>query len=267
MKTFLLLFFTASVVLGQQPFNAVNLRLTGPPAQGTAASVAKVFTLNGTTGIGETITTEVLWEALVLTGDIDTTDISGFSTLGRNLVDDVTTSDMQGTLGGTTVGKAYFTLTNPGAVTFPRQNADNSVTSRSAADLKTDLSLNNVDNTSDAGKPVSTAQQTALNLKLNAATPTYSGVMATNAAAPTIASATTIAPTTSILFVSGNAQIDTITAPSPISAGGGQITIIPTGAFTTGTGGNIALACTAVVSKALIMTYDQGTAKWYPSYQ
>lgn len=36
-----------------------------------------------------------------------------------------------------------------------------------ASGLKTDLSLNNVTNTSDANKPVSTAQQTALDLKLD----------------------------------------------------------------------------------------------------
>ncbi len=33
---------------------------------------------------------------------------------------------------------------------------------------KTDVALGNVDNTSDANKPVSTATQTALNLKVNA---------------------------------------------------------------------------------------------------
>jgi hypothetical protein len=95
---------------------------------------------------------------------------------------------------------------------------------------------------------------------------TNSGVQGTELAAPTIASGTTIAPTKGITFISGAAAIATITAPSPISAGGGQITLIPTGAFTTTTGGNIALASTAVVNRALIMTYDSGTAKWYPSY-
>jgi hypothetical protein len=92
------------------------------------------------------------------------------------------------------------------------------------------------------------------------------GVFATSAAAPTIASAGTIAPTTTIAFVSGTTTISTITAPSPISAGGGQITLIPTGLWATNTAGNIALATTAVVSKALTMTYDVTTAKWYPSY-
>lgn len=92
------------------------------------------------------------------------------------------------------------------------------------------------------------------------------GLKATSAAAPTLASATTIAPTTQIAFVSGVTPIVTITAPSPISLGGGQITLIPTGIFTTTTAGNIALASTAVVGKALIMTYDATTTKWYPSY-
>jgi hypothetical protein len=92
------------------------------------------------------------------------------------------------------------------------------------------------------------------------------GLNATSAAAPTIASATTIAPTTQIAFVSGVTPIATITAPSPISLGGGQITLIPTGIFTTTTAGNIALASTAIVGKALIMTYDATTTKWYPSY-
>lgn len=89
---------------------------------------------------------------------------------------------------------------------------------------------------------------------------------ATSAVAPTIASASTIAPTKAITFISGTTAIVNITAPSPISLGGGQITLIPTGIFTTTTAGNIALASTAVVSKALVMTYDATTAKWYPSY-
>jgi hypothetical protein len=40
---------------------------------------------------------------------------------------------------------------------------------------KTDVGLANVDNTTDANKPVSTAQQTALNLKANIASPTFTG--------------------------------------------------------------------------------------------
>ena len=93
-----------------------------------------------------------------------------------------------------------------------------------------------------------------------------SGLLATTAAAPTIASATTIAPTTQITFVSGTTAVVTITAPAPISAGGGTITLIPTGAFTWTAAGNIAVLGTAVVGRALTMTYDVTTTKWYPSY-
>ena len=307
MKFLFTLFLMAVPLLAQAPFNATNIKLTNPTVQGTAASVSRMFTLNTTTGVGETVTPTVAWSAIVLTGTVDTTDISGFSALGRALVDDTTTSIMQDTLGATTVGKAffttanpsaitfprvnanntvswqtaadfrtdiggttvgqsYFTLTNPSAITFPRQNANNTVTSRTATEFKTDLSLENVTNTSDTNKPVSTAQQTALDLKANAANPVFSGTTATSAAAPTIASATTIAPVTAILFVSGTTTIETITPPAPISTRGGQITIIPTGVFATGVTGNIALASTSVVSRALTMTYDSGTGKFYPSY-
>lgn len=92
--------------------------------------------------------------------------------------------------------------------------------------------------------------------------PLYNG---TGQAAPTIASATTMAPLAPINFISGTTAIVTITVP-PSLVGGGQLTLIPTGIFTTTTAGNIALASTAVVSKALILTYDAVTAKWYPSY-
>jgi hypothetical protein len=95
---------------------------------------------------------------------------------------------------------------------------------------------------------------------------TTMGIVATAQTAGTIASAATIAPTNPITFVSGNTQITTITPPSGIATYGGQITLIPIGTWTTATGGNIGLATTAVTNKALIMTYDAGTTKWYPSY-
>lgn len=78
----------------------------------------------------------------------------------------------------------------------------------------------------------------------------------------TIASATSINPKSSIVFVSGTAAIATITVPYFGFAG--TITLIPTGAFTTTTAGNIAIATTAVVGRALTMTILGST--WYPSY-
>lgn len=247
MRAALLFLFSATLSFAQGPINGTNLKLSGVPVQGAAASLARLYSLSAT-GVGESVTPTVAWSAIVLTGTVDTTDISGFSTLGRSLVDDVLTSDMQTTLGITAFAQTLLDDTT-------------------AAAVKTTLALENVTNTSDANKPVSTAQQTALNLKANAAAPVFSGVTATSAAAPTVASATTIAPVTSIVFVSGTTTVETITPPGAIATSGGTIVIIPTGVFATGVTGNIALASTTVVSKALHMTYDSTTLKWYPSYQ
>jgi len=82
----------------------------------------------------------------------------------------------------------------------------------------------------------------------------------------TIASASGITPVKEITYISGTAAIDTISPQSPLTAGNGTIILIPTGAFTWTTAGNIAIAGTAVVGKALHMTYVSGNAKWYPSY-
>lgn len=90
---------------------------------------------------------------------------------------------------------------------------------------------------------------------------TNKAILATSVGA-NVASAASITPTGQIFHVTGTTQINTINVP--FTGFTGQITLIPDGAFTTGITGNIALASTAVVSKALIMTYD-GT-KWYPSY-
>jgi hypothetical protein len=67
----------------------------------------------------------------------------------------------------------------------------------SVATLKTDLSLNNVDNTSDASKPVSTAQQTALDLKLDDTQ--FSGL-----AKISVGTSTPSTPTTGDLWVDTN---------------------------------------------------------------
>ena len=96
--------------------------------------------------------------------------------------------------------------------------------------------------------------------------PTIGGPIATDVVAPTVPSGSTITPLTSITFISGTTVVNNISPPSNFQYTGGFVTLIPTGVFTWTTAGNIALAGTAVINKALIMTYDYGTFKWYPSY-
>ncbi len=76
----------------------------------------------------------------------------------------------------------------------------------------------------------------------------------------TVASASTITANDPVTNVSGTTTISTINSALA------QITLIPTGLWVTNTGGNIALGSTAVVNKALTLSYNSTTSKWYPSY-
>lgn len=83
--------------------------------------------------------------------------------------------------------------------------------------VKGDVGLGNVDDTSDANKPVSTAQQTALDLKANLASPTFTGTPA----APTAAVNTNTTQVATTAFV--NAEILADAAPiAHVGSGGYQ---------------------------------------------
>jgi hypothetical protein len=76
------------------------------------------------------------------------------------------------------------------------------------------------------------------------------------------ASAIQIEEAGQIFHVSGTAAIDTIFLAS--TSFRGSVTIIPDGAFTLITGGNIGKASTATVGRAMTLHYDGSF--WYPSY-
>ncbi len=90
--------------------------------------------------------------------------------------------------------------------------------------------------------------------------------------AGTIASAATINMRCGqVATISGTAAIDHIVLPPTFAVStngqGCSVTLIPTGAFTTTTAGNIGKTSTAVVGKILILTTDNTVAnKFYPSY-
>lgn len=92
----------------------------------------------------------------------------------------------------------------------------------------------------------------------------YNGGRQCNLVGIDIASAATVAPVNQMHTVTGTAAIVTITLP--YTGFQGTLVFLPTGAFTWTTAGNIAVAGTAVVSRALTMTYNPSTAKFYPSY-
>lgn len=67
--------------------------------------------------------------------------------------------------------------------------------------------IGNVDNTSDANKPVSTAQQSALNLKANLASPTFTGTVTTAAVSIGDGSDVTIGTSTGTKFGQSGSKI------------------------------------------------------------
>ena len=67
-----------------------------------------------------------------------------------------------------------------------------------------------------------------------------------------------------LFHVSGTAAVVTWTLPAGFS--GGSFTVIPDGVFTWTSAGNIAIAGTAVVNRALTFFWDNVAGKFYPSY-
>jgi hypothetical protein len=82
-------------------------------------------------------------------------------------------------LGGTTIGQSMFTLTNPSAITFPRFNADNTVTARTAAIFRSDIGAGTVTSVNIAsGTPMSiTNNTTTPEISMAAATGSVNGYL------------------------------------------------------------------------------------------
>ena len=99
----------------------------------------------------------------------------------------------------------------------------------------------------------------------NAWVPGWGNTMVPTGVTAAVASAAgQITPTGPLFHITGALAITGFLLPIGFNVG--SFTVIPDGTFTWTTANNIALAGTAVVSKALTFTYDPVTAKFYPSY-
>ena len=87
-------------------------------------------------------------------------------------------------------------------LTAKAPKADPTFTGTVSGITKTMVGLGSVDNTADTAKPVSTAQQTALNLKANLASPTFTGTLSASA----ITASGTVRGSGSIVQVVSNSQ-------------------------------------------------------------
>lgn len=98
----------------------------------------------------------------------------------------------------TAVGLALLLLTNPGAVTFPRFNADNTVTARSAADFRADI-----------GAVGLTGNETIAGDKTFSGTTVFSGSVTFNGTTTTVNSTTVTYDDSMLKLADGNA-VDTL---------------------------------------------------------
>jgi len=133
-------------------------------------------------------------------------------------------------LGATTVGSNVFTLTNPSAITFPRFNADNTVSALIASDFRTAIGAGTgngtVTSVSWTGGIVSVATGTT--------TPAFT-IAGTSGGIPYFSSASTWATSAALaanaLVVGGGAGV----APSTVTTGTGVVTAL--GVAANGSGG------------------------------
>ena len=110
-----------------------------------------------------------------------------------------------------------------------------------------------------------TGEQWLCSTITNSWVPGFGALVGTRGVTATVASAAgLITPSGPLFIVSGTAAITGFT--QPIGYAGAPFCIIPTGAFTTTTANNIAIASTGVVGRQLCYTYNVNTDKFYPSY-
>lgn len=158
-------------------------------------------------------------------------------------------------LGGTTVGQSMFTLTNPSAITFPRFNADNTVSALNAADFRTAIGAGS------GGGTVSSVSVTSAN--------GFAGTVADATTTPAITLTTSI---TGVLKGNGTA-ISAATSGTDYSAGTsalatgilksttttGALTIATAGTDYVAPGGALGTPSSGTLTNCTFPTFNQNT--------
>jgi hypothetical protein len=226
---------TSVLTTGTLPSTAGGTGLTsftsGGAVYATSTSALTTGTLpvtSGGTGANTAPAARTALSAAVSGANGDITSLTGLTTalsIAQGGTGANTAAAARTGIGATTVGGNFFTLTNPSAITFPRINADNTVSALDAATFRTAIGSGTVTNVSFTGGVITVATSTT--------TPAFT-VAGTSGGIPYFSSASTWATSAALaansLVVGGGAG----TAPATVTTGTGVVTAL---GVNTGTAG------------------------------
>ena len=189
-------------------------------------------------GIADTaeLATKLYADTAVTTHQNDSTNIHGIAdtanlvTLaGTETLTNKTIALGSNTVSGTTAQFNTAITDGDFATLAGTETLTNKTITTPAGLVKGDVGLGNVDNTSDANKPVSTATQTALDLKANLAGATFTGAVSgtslTLSGDLTVNGTTTTLNSTTLSVDDKNIELGSVASPSDATADGGGITL------------------------------------------
>jgi hypothetical protein len=220
---------------------------------------------SGGTGGNTAANARTALSAAVLGANSDITSLSGLTTalsIAQGGTGSNTAALARTALGATTVGGNVFTLTNPSAITFPRFNADNTVSALDAATFRTAIGAGT---SSTTGTVTSVAMSVPAFLSIAGSPITASGTLAVTLSGTALPIANGGTGSTSTTYCSLTSNI---TGTLPIANGGTgststtycSLTTNVTGTLPVANGGSGATTLTGILKGTGATAFTAATA-------